>query len=174
MWSRIAKHWRLELAALGLGAMVAVVVLTLRAAADDPKPVPTAPVAPVAPATPSAAPAANGEAPVKEESNTVTVTITVVPGRRATVLWGKRVMGVIPPRDALVLQRPRDSGPLDLTIKADGCMPVHTRAYTFSDSQLSVRVMSYDQRSTLLGYKQEVVPDAGLAQPAAELPAAPP
>jgi hypothetical protein len=166
MLSQVAKYWRLELVALALGALV---VLTLRAAADDPKP--AAPVAPVAPATPTTA---NVEAPVKEESKTVTITITVLPYRRATVLWGKRVMGVVPPREALVLQRPRDSGPLDLTIKADGCMAVHTRAYTFNDSQLSVRVMTYEQRTTLLGYKQEVVPDAGLAQPAAELPSAPP
>ena len=182
MPSQFPRRFRLELCALALGAAV-VAVVSLRAAADPPAPAaPAAPPAAAAPApAPTLAPAAPAatvtETPISEQASTVSIVITVVPARRATVNWGKKSLGVIAPKGALVVTRPRDSGPLDLIIKADGCMPVHTRAYTFSDSQLAVRVMSPEQKSTLLGYKQEVVPDAGagaVLAPTAELPASTP
>lgn len=175
MPSQFPRRFRLELCALALGVAV-VVIVSLRAAADPPAPSvpPPAPAPDLAPAAPAAT---ITESPVSEQAHTVSIVVTVVPARRATVTWGKKLMGVVAPKGALVINRPRDSGPLDLIVRADGCMPVHTRAYTFSDSQLAVRVTSPDQKSTLLGYKQEVVPDAGMGAvlaPAPELPAASP
>ena len=124
-----------------------------------------APGAPAAPASPSA---------------NVKITIITVPSQKGVfVFWGKKRLGAIAPHQPLILQRPRDSGPLDLLIKCDGFVTVQTRAYTFADSKLAVKLTPLDQKNTLLGYREEVpaTPDAG-APPAASAPppgvAAPP
>lgn len=98
---------------------------------------------------------------VPADPTTVTITISVYPSRKATVHWGKKHLGVIKPRDVLVVRRPRDSGPLDLVIHADGYLPVQTRAFTFSDSKLAVRLTPVDQKATLLGYREEL-PEGGV------------
>jgi hypothetical protein len=92
-------------------------------------------------------------------SNKVTITINVIPAVNATVSWGKTRLGVIKPRSVLVVQRPRESGPVDLLIRANGYLAVQTRAYTFGDNKLSVRLTPLDQKSTLLGYREDL--DAG-------------
>ena len=64
---------------------------------------------------------------------------TVIPStKKATVTWGKKKFGIIAPHAPLIVQRPRDSGPLDVMVKSDGCVSVQTRAYTFEDSKVSV------------------------------------
>src|SRR4051812_45994934 len=45
----------------------------------------------------------------------------------ALVFWGKKKLGETP----VTLERPRDSGPVDLVVRGEGFFPVHTRAYTF-------------------------------------------
>ena len=70
--------------------------------------------------------------------------------------WGKKRLGVIGPRQPLIVQRPRDSGPLDVIVRAEGCLPVQTRAYTFADSKVAVKVTPLDQKNTLLGYREEL------------------
>jgi hypothetical protein len=148
---------------------LSLLTLTLRAAPDQvPAPTPT-PAGPVAGApAPTPTPAATAPAPL---SPNVTISITVVPSRMATVTWGKQRLGLIKPRGALVVQRPRDSGPLDLIVRADGYLPVHTRAYTFNDTRLSVRLTALDQKATLLGYREELPPpDAGAPLLSPEVP----
>ena len=66
--------------------------------------------------------------------------------------WGKKKLGLIGPHAPLIVQRPRDSGPLDVVVRADGCVPVQTRAYTFEDSKVAVKLTPNDQKNTLLGY----------------------
>jgi hypothetical protein len=129
---------------------LSLLTLTLQAAPD---------AVPAPAAAGSVAPAAVPAAPL---SPNVTISITVVPPRMATVTWGKQRLGVIKPRGALVVQRPRDSGPLDLIVRAEGYLPVHTRAYTFNDTRLSVRLTALEEKATLLGYREELPPpDAG-------------
>ena len=116
-----------------------------------------------------AAKAATDEpAPAKPE--TVHISVLTVPPRKAQVRWGKKLLGTIPVPRALVVERPRDSGPMDLVIRAGGFLPVHTRAYTFSDSLVAAKLTPPAEKSTIFGYKQEItpVPDAGVP------PAAPP
>jgi hypothetical protein len=106
-----------------------------------------------APATGAAAPPAVAKTP----SATVRIVFTIVPSnKKATVQWGKKRLGVIAPHAPLIVQRPRDSGPLDVVVRADGCVPVQTRAYTFEDSKVSVKVTPNDQKNTLLGYREEL------------------
>jgi hypothetical protein len=110
---------------------------------------------------PDAAPAA--------KPDTVRIIIQTVPPRRARVKWGRKSLGVIPTPSALVVVRPRDSGPLDLVIRATGFLPVHTRAYTFTDSRVAVKLTPLSDKSKLFGYREEPAPspDGGVpAEPA--------
>src|SRR5450432_4891190 len=118
-------------------------------------------------AAPSGAPTAAAPAPL---ASTVKITIISVPTqKRVFVFWGKKKLGMIAPHQPLILQRPRDSGPLDLIIQCEGYVPVQTRAYTFGDSKLAVKLTPVDQKNTLLGYREEVPPpapaDAGVPAP---------
>jgi hypothetical protein len=129
---------------LGLGALAIALVampLAVVAVADDGG-------AP-APAAPAAAP--------KPPSPNVRIVFTVLPStKKATVFWGKKKLGVIAQHAPLIVQRPRDSGPLDVVVRADGCVPVQTRAYTFEDSKVAVKVTPNEQKNTLLGYREEI------------------
>jgi hypothetical protein len=93
-------------------------------------------------------------------STTATLTFVVSPSVRATVSWGKKQLGAIAPGKPLYVTRPRDSGPLDVVIRANGYLPVHTRAHTFSDNKVIVKLTPPDQVSTLLGYRVPI--DAGV------------
>ena len=102
----------------------------------------------------------------KVPSKNVRIVFTVLPStKKATVSWGKKKLGVIAPHAPLIVQRPRDSGPLDVVVRADGCVPVQTRAYTFEDSKVAVKVTPNDQKNTLLGYREEM-PNADGGAPA--------
>jgi hypothetical protein len=103
----------------------------------------------------------------------VNITVQTVPARKAVVKWGSKTLGVIPVPRPLVVVRPRDSGPLDLVVRAAGFLPVHTRAYTFSDSRVAIKLTPVSEKSTLFGYRAEVLPDAG-ASPDAGAAAPPP
>ena len=174
----MSRRARIIAASAAGGAALVALVLCLRAVADDPpkqglpQPQPAAPTASVPETNNSAAAPTEKPAP-EPPSSTVSIVITVVPARACTVYWGKRVLGSIAAKSALVVQRPRDSGPLDLMIRSPGYLAVQTRAYTFSDTKLSVKLTPLDQKSTLLGYKQEVVPDAGTPLLPTATPAAP-
>jgi hypothetical protein len=91
------------------------------------------------------------------------VVFKTVPPTQATVSWGKKRLGIIKPKVPLVVERNRDSGPLDVVVHAEGCLPVHSRVYTFTDSVLAVKVTPLDKKNTLFGYKEAPPPeeDAG-------------
>ena len=142
--------WRVRIGLAALSAALLLVPLAMVAAADDAD-------APAAPA--GAAPAAP-----KPQGPNVRIVFTVVPNtKKATVTWGKKKLGLIGPHAPLIVQRPRDSGPLDVVVRADGCVPVQTRAYTFEDSKVAVKLTPNEQKNTLLGFREEVSPDGGVA-----------
>ena len=101
----------------------------------------------------------------KVPSKNVRIVFTVLPSaKKATVFWGKKKLGAIAPHAPLIVQRPRDSGPLDVVVRADGCVPVQTRAYTFEDSKVAVKVTPNEEKNTLLGYREEIpASDGGVA-----------
>ncbi len=118
-------------------------------------PSPPLPVGVAAPPPPSAPPPA-----------TVKIVFTINPSnKKAFVFWGKRRLGIIAPHAPLVVQRPRDSGPLDVVVKSEGYIPVQTRAYTFADTKVAVKLTALDQKNTLLGYREELPPDGGAPPP---------
>jgi hypothetical protein len=119
---------------------------------------------------PAAAPSDESPAPPPSDAAAVAVeqvdptkaqiVIGTVPPSNATVTWGRTKLGRIKPRQPLVVVRPRDSGPLDVMIRAPGYLPVQTRAHTFADSKLMVKLTRVEDKATLLGYRAPL--DAGL------------
>jgi hypothetical protein len=113
--------------------------------------------------------------------------ITVPPQKKVTVTWGKKRLGVIAPHQPLIVTRPRDSGPLDVVVECQGFLPVQTRAMTFADNKVAVKLTPLAEKNTLLGYRAELPPpptapiapaargDAGVAPlPPLPLPPLPP
>jgi hypothetical protein len=100
-------------------------------------------------------------APAAASEEKIKIVFQTVPPVKAEVLWGKRRLGFVQgPRKPLIVERPRDSGPLDILVRAAGYLPVNTRAYTFSDTRVTVRLTPVAEKHTLFGYRQEL-PDAG-------------
>jgi hypothetical protein len=98
-------------------------------------------------------------------SPTVKLVVRTFPGRRGVVMWGAKRLGFVDRNRPLVIERPRDSGPIDLVIRVTDYVPVHTRAYTFSDANIDVKITPLDKKDTLYGYKEPLPPDAGVPFP---------
>ncbi len=129
----------------------------LRAQTAAPQATTPPPTTPPAGATPAAP--ATAAAPQPPSPNVQIVFVTVPPAN-ATVTWGKTRLGRTAPGRALVVTRPRDSGPLDVVVRAPGFLPVHTRAHTFGDHRVSVKLTRVEDKATLLGYRAPL--DAGV------------
>lgn len=94
------------------------------------------------------------------------ITFSTIPSTNAKVVWGRKTLGMIRWGRALKVVRPRDSGPLDVMIYAPGYLPVQTRAHTFEDSNIVVRLTTPEDMPNLWGYRAPLdagVPDAGEA-----------
>ena len=98
-------------------------------------------------------------------SPNVKLTFRTFPPRRASVHWGGKRLGFIDRGRPLIIERPRDSGPVDVIVRATGFVPVHTRAYTFTDSNIDVKITPLEKKDTLYGFKAPIV-DAGVPFPA--------
>lgn len=93
----------------------------------------------------------------KAPKPTVTLSIGSIPSG-AVVYHGRKQLGTTP----LSVTRKRDSGPLDLVVRRGGYLAVSTRAYTFHDDSLTVRLTPVSKASTLYGYKEPLPPDGGI------------
>jgi hypothetical protein len=167
------------LRALRFGAVLALCVACSssgsKPSTDTAAPVPSAPApAPVlppaiAPVPPTGAVLAAASAHISHDAGVPPATVKIVfrtfPGRRGVVMWGGKRLGFVDRDAPLVVERPRDTGPLDVVVRVTGYLPVHTRAYTFSDSNIDVRITPLDKKDTLYGYKEPLPPDAGVPFP---------
>ena len=90
-------------------------------------------------------------------SETVTLTLSISPPVKAQVMWGsKQLARVAPDKPTVELQRPRNTGPLDLDIRAEGFLPHHTRLYSDRNDKVSVRLVRPADATGLLGYRSSV------------------
>jgi len=137
----------------GLGAWINW--LRSDASATPPPPAPAEAPTPAVATSPVPA-AQNGTS----EPTTTQITFVTSPSVTATVTWGATRLGRIRPGAPLVVERPRDSGPLDVIVRAPGFLPVHTRAHTFADSKLLVKLTRPEDKATLIGYRAPI--DAGV------------
>jgi hypothetical protein len=94
--------------------------------------------------------------PPPADPNIVTIRVRSLPSG-ARVTHGRQKLGVTP----LVMTRKRGSGPMDLMLRRGGYFPVATRAYTFKDDLVIVRLTHRDNASKLHGFKAPLPPDAG-------------
>lgn len=93
------------------------------------------------------------------------ITFTTIPPTNAKVVWGRQTLGMITAKQPLTVVRPRDTGPLDVMIQAPGYLPVQTRAHTFEDTQVIVKLTTPENMPTLWGYRAPLPPpDAGVAE----------
>jgi hypothetical protein len=151
------------------GAAILVVGGVVLAAARAQNPVP--PVQPPPPA--AAAPPAGGDAVTETKeapttAPTVRIVFKVVPPNIATVTWGNKRLGIIKPKAPVIIERPRDSGPMDVVFKSVGYVTVHTRVYTFTNSTLAVRLTPLDKKNTIYGFREEAPPEADAGVPGAD------
>lgn len=70
----------------------------------------------------------------------------------AEVFWGARRLGVAKRGVPFEIERPEDSGPLDLTLRAAGYLPYHTRLFSERDDRVGIELVRPDQASTLIGW----------------------
>lgn len=97
--------------------------------------------------------------PIPPGKEAVTLTIRSVGKVKTVVTWGRRTLGETP----LVLKWPRNSGPVDVVLRAQGHLPVHTRLFTFNDDKVTVKLVDEEGKKTLFGYKREVPAPAAAA-----------
>ena len=168
------------------GCLLTGALLLANACSSEPKPDTSAPApAPTAPApaVPTPPPVAPSPAPVPPTSvaalasarlspdagappsPNVKLVVRTFPAKKGVVLWGSKRLGFVDRNMPLVIERPRDSGPLDLVIRVTDYVPVHTRAYTFSDANIDVKITPLDKKDTIYGYKEPLPPDAGVPFP---------
>jgi hypothetical protein len=126
----------------------------------EPREVSATPPEPAPTTQPVAAADAGAQEASDPASTTVTVSFVTSPPVPAVVTWGKKFLGKIKPGRALVLVRPRDSGPLDVMVRAQGYLHVQTRAHTFSNNRVLVKLTPLENKSELLGYRAPL--DAGI------------
>jgi hypothetical protein len=102
---------------------------------------------------PAVAVAPAAAAAQKPKPAKIKLTIRSLPPK-ALVSWGKKKLGETP----VIIDRPRQSGPMDLVVRADGYFTVHTRAYTFHNEVLYVKLTKLADKMSLFGAKQELEP----------------
>ena len=76
---------------------------------------------------------------VNPRSENVRLKLWVLPVT-AEVVWGAKRLGTAG-RDPLEIERPRNSGPLDLVVRAPGYLPYNTRLLTDRDDSVTVRLI---------------------------------
>ena len=83
---------------------------------------------------------------------TIEITLKTNPRVRASVYHGKELLGTTPLR----LVWPKDTGALDIKLKAAGYLTVNSRIYTHRNDRVTVNMFKTDQAHLLFGYKKKV------------------
>jgi hypothetical protein len=116
---------------------------------------PGSPLPPPAAAPPADEPDLRVEAPEPNpRSKTVKLKLAITPAAVGVVMWGRKKLADIKPgRMTVEIERPRDSGPLDVLVRAEAFLPHHVRLFTDRDDRLSVRLVRPEEARGLLGYR---------------------
>lgn len=94
----------------------------------------------------------------------VQLTLKTSPRVRAVVYHGKEELGYTP----LQLTWTKDTGPLDITVKASGYLTVNSRLYTHRNDRVTINMFKDDEAHKLFGYKKKVKPKSEDAEPEGE------
>lgn len=105
------------------------------------------------PAIAQDAPASAAPAKAKAPAEYVDLIFRSTPS--AEVWYGKKLLGTSP----VTVRRLKDSGPVDVVFKAAGYLRMASRAYSWSDDTVHVKLTPVAQAHTLFGYKKPVEDD---------------
>ena len=94
-------------------------------------------------------------------SKFVKLELRTKPSVRASVRYGRKRLGFTPLKTKLK----RNSGPVDIVIRAEGFITTNTRIFTNADTKLTVILTREEDANTLYGYKEKIPPDAGITGP---------
>lgn len=83
---------------------------------------------------------------------TVQLTLKTTPRVRAVVYHGKEELGSTP----LQLTWTKDTGPIDVTLRAKGYLKVNSRLYTHRNDHVTVQMFKEEESHLLFGYKKKV------------------
>ena len=92
------------------------------------------------------------DALIKEGHPSVELTIKTSPRVGARVYHGKEYLG----RTPMTFKWAKDTGPLDIVVKAGGYLKVNTRIYTYRSDVVTVDMFKEDQSHLLFGYKKKI------------------
>jgi len=92
------------------------------------------------------------QAMIKEGHPTVELSVRTSPRVSARVYHGKELLGVAP----FTFKWPKDTGALDLVLKAPGYIRVNTRLYTYRDDKVTVDMFKETEAHKLFGYKKKI------------------
>jgi hypothetical protein len=93
---------------------------------------------------------------IKKGHPTVELSVRTSPRVAARVYHGKELLGTAP----FTIKWPKDTGSLDLVLKASGYITVNTRLYTYRDDKVNVEMFKTSQAHKLFGYKKRVEPSS--------------
>jgi hypothetical protein len=85
---------------------------------------------------------------------TVNLAIYTEPHIYAHVYHGKEFLGDTP----LKLVWAKDTGPLDVVLKAKGYLQINTRLYTYRNDKITVKMRKIEEANQLFGYKKKIKP----------------
>ena len=143
--------------ATGRSLRTQVVALSGRGGSADTPPEAASAAAPVAESAKAEEDLQSEEREANPFSESVTLTLSISPPVKASVMWGaKQIARTTPDNSTVELQRPRNTGPLDLDIRAEGFLPHHTRLYSDRNDKVSVRLVRLADAPGLLGYRSSV------------------
>ena len=91
---------------------------------------------------------------ISEGHPVVEITLKTEPRVRARVYHGKELIGVTP----MTLKWAKDTGPIDVVLKASGYLKVNSRFYTYRNDRVTVKMFKEDQSHLLFGYKKKIKP----------------
>ena len=86
----------------------------------------------------------------------IELSVRTEPKVTAQVYHGKELLGSTP----LTLTWPKNTGALDLVVRAPGHIPVNTRLYTYKSDKLTVKLFKEGQSHMVFGFKKKVEEDA--------------
>jgi hypothetical protein len=118
-----------------------------------PSPPPGEPMGPVVVATEPSLPEEEDEAPPDAgPSQEARLSLRVLPVD-AEILWGAKRLGVAARGEPFEFARPKDSGPVDLVIRAPGFVPYHTRLFTDRDDKVTIELVRPTAGPGLVSWK---------------------
>ena len=91
---------------------------------------------------------------IEEGHPTVNLAIYTEPRVYARVYHGKEFLGDTP----LKLVWAKDTGPLDVILKAKGYLQINTRLYTYRNDKITVKMRKIEEANQLFGYKKKIKP----------------